>query len=338
MQIKTKDVRDMVAILDDIIQDYKEKSEDKKRDWRTYEQRLTERLKKAFKELKPLVQEAISTIKIVKGETRGAKPQLTLEQKVLALLLKHLIGKSNRNMSSMLVLFMWLTDIDVSYKTIERLYSDQEVILGLHNLHALILKKKGVNNVNSGGDGTGYTLTVKKHYASEAQKLKDKIKGGNSDKDYMKTLFVYFFALMDIKSRMYIGYGTSFKSEQEAFFSAIIMIKETGIAIKSLRLDRYYSAQFYVDFINQHLGKVRLYFIPKKNATVKGSWEWKRMLYYFVMDPVTYLEEYFQRNQSESGIAEDKKRVGWKLGQKREDRIDTANALTTLWHNLYWLG
>jgi len=46
------------------------------------------------------VHEAISTIKIVKGETRGAKPQLTLEQKVLALLLKHLIGKSNRNMSS----------------------------------------------------------------------------------------------------------------------------------------------------------------------------------------------------------------------------------------------
>ena len=338
MQIKTKDVRDIVAILDDIIEDYKEKSEDKKRDWRTYEQRLTERLKKAFKELKPLVQEAISTIKIVKGETRGAKPQLTLEQKVLALLLKHLIGKSNRNMSAMLVLFMWLTEIDVSYKTIERLYSDQEIILGLHNLHALILKKKGVNNVDGGGDGTGYTLTVKKHYASEAQKLKDKIKGDNSNKDYMKTLFVYFFALMDIKSRMYIGYGTSFKSEQEAFFSAIIMIKATGIEIKSLRLDRYYSAQFYIDFINQHLGKVRLYFIPKKNATVKGSWEWKRMLYYFVMDPVTYLEEYFQRNQSESGIAEDKKRVGWKLGQKREDRIDTANALTTLWHNLYWLG
>ena len=95
---------------------------------------------------------------------------------------------------------------------------------------------------------------------------------------------------------------------------------------------------FYVDYINQHLGKVRLYFIPKRNATVKGPWEWKRTLYYFVKDPIAYLEEYFQRNQSESGIAEDKKRVGWKLGQKREDRIDTANALTTLWHNLYWLG
>ena len=157
----------------------------------------------------------------------------------------------------MLVLFMWLTNIDVSYKTIERLYSDQEVILGLHNLHMLILKKKGVKSVNGGGDGTGYTLTVKKHYASEAHKLKDKIKN-QDDKVRMKTLFVYFFALIDIKSRMYVGYGTSFKSEQEAFFSAVMMIKETDIVINSLRLDRYYSAQFYVDFVNQHLGKIRL--------------------------------------------------------------------------------
>lgn len=342
MQIKTKEVREIVAILDKIVEDYKDQSEDKKRDWRTYEQRLTERLKKAFKELKPLVHEAVSAIRIVKGETRGLKPQLTLEQKVLSLLLKHLIGKSNRNMSSMLVLFMWLTNIDVSYKTIERLYSDQEVLLALHNLHVLILKKKGVNDVDSGGDGTGYALTIKKHYASEAQKLKDKVKENNgkeiSDKSYMKTLFVYFFALIDIKTRMYVAYGTSFKSEQEAFFSAIVMIKETGITIVSLRLDRYYSAQFYVDFINQHLGKVKLYFIPKSNATVKGTWEWKRMLYYFVVDPVSYLEEYFKRNQSESGIAEDKRRIGWKLGQKREDRIDTANMCTSLWHNLYWLG
>src|SRR3989338_4377380 len=152
MQIKTQEVRDVVRILDEIIEQYKEHSVEKKRDWRTYEQRLTERLKKAFKELKPLVHEAVQSLKVVKGETRGSKPQLTLEQKVLAILLKHLIGKSNRNMANMLVLFMWLTGIDVSYKTIERLYSDQEVILGLHNLHALILKKKGVNSVDSGGD------------------------------------------------------------------------------------------------------------------------------------------------------------------------------------------
>lgn len=342
MKVKTKGVREIVAILDDIIEDYKENSVEKKRNWRTYEQRLAERLRTAFGELKPLVQEAVSSMKISKGETRGSKPHLTLEQKILVLLLKHLIGKSNRNMSFMLALYMWLTNIDVSYKTIERLYSDQEVILGLHNLHVLMLKKKGVDNVDSGGDGTGYSLTIKKHYASEAQKLKDRVKENNdekvTDKEYMKKAFVFFFAIIDIKTRMYVCYGTSFKSEQEAFFCAIAMLKELEITIISLRLDRYYSAQFYVDFINQHLGKVNIYFVPKSNATVKGSWDWKRMLYNFTMDPTAYLEEYFQRNQSESGIAEDKKRVGWKLGQKREDRIDTSNALTSLWHNLYWLG
>jgi hypothetical protein len=66
MRVETEDVRDVVAVLDDIIEDYKENTDEKKRDWRTYEQRVTERLKKAFKELKPLVDEAVSTLQIVK--------------------------------------------------------------------------------------------------------------------------------------------------------------------------------------------------------------------------------------------------------------------------------
>jgi len=32
--------------------------------------------------------------------------------------------------------------IDISYKTIERLYSDDEVITAIHNLHVLILKTR----------------------------------------------------------------------------------------------------------------------------------------------------------------------------------------------------
>ena len=40
----------------------------------------------------------------------------------------------------MLAVFSMLSGIDVSYKTVERLYSDDEVIIAIHNLHALILK------------------------------------------------------------------------------------------------------------------------------------------------------------------------------------------------------
>ena len=142
MKVTEKQLTNTLVMLDGIIEEYKQESPDQKRDWRTYEQRLAERLKTAYKELKPLVKEAVQSLEIVQGETRGVKPKLTLEQKVLLVLLKHLFGKSNRDMAIMVVIFSWLTDIDISYKTVERLYSDDQVILALHNLHQLILKKK----------------------------------------------------------------------------------------------------------------------------------------------------------------------------------------------------
>lgn len=339
--ITNNQLHNVTAMIDTIIEQYKESSVPKKRDWRTYEQRVARRLQTAFRELKPLVQEAVSTIKIIDGETRGSKPILTLEQKVLALLLKHLIGKSNREMSFMLIVFSWLTDVSVSYKTIERFYSDQEVILALHNLHMLILKKKGIKDVDCGGDGTGYGLSIKKHYASEAQKLKEKLKVVNGQGNYTLSkkisLFIYSFVIIDIVSRMYIAYGTSFKSEKDAFHCAIKMLEEVGINIKSIRLDKYYQ-QGTVKLLQEKFGNVKFYIIPKKNATIKGSLEWKKMLKRFIENTKAFLQEYFQRNQSESGFSEDKKRTGWRLGQKRPDRIDTSNILTGLWHNLYWLA
>jgi transposase len=338
MRITTKEVRDLVSVLDDIVKKYKENTPSKDRDWRTYEQQAMKRIKTAFTELRPLVKQACKSLTYIKTDTRGNTPTLKLEQKVLTLLLKHIIGKSNRNMAGMFTLFSWLNDIEISYKTVERLYSDDGVILALHNLHVLLLKKKGVSKAHCSGDGTGYTLTVKKNYANMAQKLKDKLKTNNKEKKKKrkKILFLYSFAILDLDSHLYVGYGSSFKSEQDAFNKAIELVNTTGIDIESLRLDRYFSAQKYVKLFEEQFGNVKVYLIPKKEAPINGSWKWKRMLYDFKKDTEAYLKEYFQRNQSESCIAEDKKRVGWKLGQKRPDRLDTANILTLLWHNLHW--
>ena len=137
---------------------------------------------------------------------------------------------------------------------------------------------------------------------------------------------------------MYVGFGTSFKSEKDAFERALQVAKDTGILVKSIRLDKYYSAESYVERCQEWLGKVKPFIIPKSNIATIGVGEWSKMIYRFTENTKGFLEEYFQRNQSESGIAEDKKRTGWKLGQKRPDRIDTANMLTSLWHNLSWLG
>jgi transposase len=77
---------------------------------------------------------------------------------------------------------------------------------------------------------------------------------------------------------------------------------------------------------------------PKKNAKVGGSWKWKRELFHFVSDPFGHLKEYFKRNNSESGFSADKRRFGWIVRQKRDDRMDTALFSNHLWHNLFLLA
>jgi transposase len=94
-----------------------------------------------MKELDPLAREAISGIQVQLGP--GHTYNFTLENRVKLLLIKQLVGESNRMSSGMPVIFSMLSDIDVSYKSVERLYSDMEVILAIHNLHILLLKKKG---------------------------------------------------------------------------------------------------------------------------------------------------------------------------------------------------
>lgn len=333
----SKEVRAAVARLSRIVEEYKEEQPKKKRDWRTYEQQHYARLRICFAELAPLIKKAVKSIKIVKTEKRGNEPKLNLEQKVILLLLKQICIKSNRNMAGMMVLFTWLTSIDISYKTIERLYSDSLVQMAIFNLHILILRKKGINDIDCAGDGTGYTLLIKEHYASYAQKLKDNAKE-NNPKEKKKIKCVYSFAIIDIKSRMYIAYGTSLKSEQESFFQAVEMLRHIDIQIRTMRLDRYFSGEFYVNLLLDQIGDMKFFIVPKSNVVNIGLGEWGKMLTSFVDNTKLFLRDYFQRNQSESGFSEDKKRTGWKIFQKRSERIDTANAVIYAWHNLFWLG
>ncbi|HEQ78293.1 MAG TPA: hypothetical protein ENI78_01555 [Euryarchaeota archaeon] len=70
MKVTTKEVQKVAQILDDIIDEYKKQSPQKKTGLETYEQRLTERIRTAVRELEPLIEEAISTFMSKKGEER----------------------------------------------------------------------------------------------------------------------------------------------------------------------------------------------------------------------------------------------------------------------------
>jgi hypothetical protein len=117
--IKDEDIQSKLKEIDEHIRkEYIEGHPKKERDWRTYEQRFSLRIKEAMKALDPLVQEAVSTIRIER-EGAGRPDSLTLEQKVKLLLIKQLVGESNRMYANMLDVFSMVSGIDVSYKTIE---------------------------------------------------------------------------------------------------------------------------------------------------------------------------------------------------------------------------
>ena len=328
VQIRAKQVRQKVKILDSIIEEYKKLNPQKKRDYTKYESEFKKRLKKSIRNLDELISESIEKLDYCsKNENKHSLP---LAKRMRLILVKELSEKGNRKTANLLDLFSMMGGTDISYKTVERLYSDDKILLGLHNLFILTLNKRGIKNIDACGDATGYSLTITKHYSSYVQKLKDKAKEQGICK---KKSFVYKFALMDLESKMYVCYGSSLKSEKEAFDKAIQMLQDIGMEIKSIRLDRYYSCPVYVNLFRRS----KVYIIPKKTVELGNGLKWNDTMKDFLLNTMNYLREYFKRNNSESGWASDKKMFGWRVSQKREDRIDTSLFVRAVWHNLFLL-
>lgn len=324
VQIRTKQVREKVKILDQIIAQYKKEHPKKDRDYVEYEKQFKRRLKKTIKNLNDFIQESISGFSYFSKNEN--KHSLSLVKRMRLILVKELTEKGNRKTANILDLFSMLDGKDISYKTVERLYSDEKITLALHNLFILALKKRGINKIDCCGDATGYSLTITKHYRNYAQCLKDKVKIQIGEKKN----FVFNFALMDLESKMYVCYGSSLKSEKEAYDKAIQMLSRIDVSINSIRLDRYYSFPSYVNQFKES----KVYIIPRKNAGLTNGFKWNEMLRDFLLNTTKYLEEYFKRNNSESQFSADKKMFGWKVSQKRVDRIDTALFVRAAWHNL----
>lgn len=280
-------------------------------EWERRREKVRERLGK----LPEYVERAVEMIEL-RREGAGRPKKLDLAQRTMLFLFARLMNKSNRDVEEVLALFKPLFGFDVSYKSVERLYSDEEVKLVLHNLFLLLLEDEGVSG-SFAGDGTGYSLTVEKHYRKDPKK-----KGG----DYR-----YVFRLIDLGTGMYVGYGYSNKSEMEAFHRAMGIVKRFGIQIDSISLDKYYSSRK----VLKQFGKgTAVYIIPKKNLSKLG-FDWARVIKRIAEDPFMYLKRYFMRNLSEAGYSADKRRFGWTIRQRREDRQEMAMFSIALLHNVF---
>jgi transposase len=320
----------------------KEFSKQKPTNYKTYEKQWANRLRTALEELKTVIDQAEKSVRI-KPKHFGRPPKAQAKQKVLILLAKDLAQFSGRKMANLLALFSLFDDVDVSYKTIERAYSDPMVRLIIHNIFVILVKSKAITQADLTGDGTGYSLTITKHYRSVRETSGDAVKVAESKsakaepqtKQDKRRLFTYAFALMDLESHMYVGYGASLKSEKAAFEAALDIMRECGVEARSVRLDQYYAGQSTAAAFARDTA---MYLIPKSNATIKGSYAWKDMIRDLISYPFLFLGEYFRREHSESGFSADKRCCGWKIWQRRDDRIHTATMCKGVWHNLLWLG
>jgi transposase len=130
-------------------------------------ERQRDRVKERMEKLPEYVEKAASMIK--RASTAGRPEKLNPAQKTMLFLFTRLMNKSNRDMKLVVGLLKPLLKEKVSYKYIERLYSDEEVMMVLHNLFVLLLKEENISG-NLSGDGTGYSLMITKHYRSDPKK------------------------------------------------------------------------------------------------------------------------------------------------------------------------
>jgi transposase len=311
-RVTRKFVKELLEVLDEIVEEIRHEKKEKYpyAEW----ERKREIIKDRLRRLPEYVKEAVSAIRIQKKMGRPKK--VDLEKRVMLFLFARLMNKSNRDVEELLELFEPLFGIKVSYKTVERLYSDDEVRMALHNLFILLLREEGVSG-EFAGDGTGYSLTITKHYGSNPKK-----KG----KD-----FRYVFRIIDIETGMYVGLGYSTKSEKDAFERALRMLKGMGVKINSISLDRYYSSRKTLRLFDR---ETAVYVIPKRNLARIG-FEWLRVIERIVEMPYRFLKRYFKRNLSEAGFSADKRRFGWVVRQKREDRREMALFAVGLLHNIF---
>lgn len=286
-----------------------------KRNWREYDKRLRREYLTVVKMINEDVDKAVEGMMI---ETRLGRPPKNRALLTKVLFLKELLGLTNR-MTEAFCMFLAFGSEHFSYKTIERAYSDELVSIILHNVFANTVPKK----VRASIDGTGLAVRISRHYRKvRAKELK-------TGKEKLRKDFLYSVAVLDIDTNKYVAYATGYKSEKRLFEEAMVMVKQLGIEIESVRLDRYYSYNSIFDFFDEN---TKVYFIPKKNATLRGSRRWKKALRNFVGHLQGHLREYFLRNNSEANNSRDKRRYGI-IRQRIRERQNSAAFVRTVLHN-----
>jgi len=259
---------------------------------------------------------------ILLQQNRTGRPPTNKILTTKMLLLQQIFGFPNRLMEGFSAMFLLKGGETISYKTIERAYSDPVVAIILHNL--FVMSAGEPLEVSSSADGTGIALNIFKHYQTDRVNDLKEEKDTNKRKQYL-----FSVAILDLDTNKYIGYAAGFKSEKQLFIEALAMAKQQGFVLKQICLDKYYSYQSIFSCVGK---ETKVIVIPKCNATIRGPKEWKHMIRELIINPLKYLATYYQRVKSESSFSRDKRRHG-QIRQRIPERQMIAALTRAILHN-----
>ena len=283
-----------------------------------YDKRLRDLKRALFERINVDVDKAAGLIEVKQITGRPLKDRVLLTKLHLA---QQILDLTNRDMESFALIFSLTGNETFSYKTIERAYEDQLVGMILHNLYVLSCGKP--REIDASSDGTGYALTITKHYRTDKDENKEHWE------EVERKEYIITSTIVDLKTKIYVSFATGFQSEMRLFEQAKCWLEKRGFTLNSITLDKYYSNQ---KTIAGFKSETKTFFIPKKNATIHGDTKWKESIKQFTTNTIDYLKHYYKRETSEYCHSADKRRFGVIRQKKKIRIINTMETRMTL-HN-----
>ncbi|MCX6804106.1 MAG: hypothetical protein NTY48_06100 [Candidatus Diapherotrites archaeon] len=181
-----------------------------------YDNRLRDLKRVLFERINKDVDKAAGFIEVKQITGRPLKDRVLLTKLHLV---QQILDLTNRDMESFALIFSLTGNETFSYKTIERAYEDQLVGMILHNLYVLSCGKP--REIDASSDGTGYALTITKHYRTDKDENKE------TWEEVERKEYIITSTIVDLKTKIYVSFATGFQSEMRLFEQAELLGVET---------------------------------------------------------------------------------------------------------------
>lgn len=308
-----------------------------RRNWRLYDLAQTHELEEVVRLIRSVVDLDTAQRSSERAPSpRRGRPRVPLTDRLVALLWQSYRGSANRPTEGDLRVLDLGPLRRFSYKTLERAYSDPEVIAALPRLLAITNRPlRGLETVFS-IDGSGFPTTVADHYRATRERQREAERGAG----YLPRgphAWVRNVAEVGTRYGLIAGWKSwtdGHRPEVHCFPQVFAATRESHPDMTQQLGDGAYAIREIVERVTG--SGVSCRFLPKRNVNLK-SWGyagWSPSLWGLVTNPQGWLAEYHLRSVSEVVWGALKVRQPRKILKRLGVRQETEATLRAITYNL----